>query len=395
MRIKLTLEKLFLPILLVLILIVFLLVVIVAVRQTGLAGLTSAGNTQFGNVLACFANGTTDRQCLDTFVSDYAGAKTTRELLADLEASRSQDVTIENNCHPIAHAIGRYTYQKLGNIGDAFLACDQSCHSGCYHGVMERLFYTPEQIAAGVKHLTFADMQQKVPNICDVANFSSPSQAVIFQCLHGVGHAILFSLDYDLQTALESCDLLKTDYERQSCYGGVVMENITAFEKDKRDLKFDDPHYPCNKLAEKYQTTCYMMQTSVMVEAGLTYEQIVTECRKTGRNINACFVSLGRDLSNLVRTGQGDTVVHVCEDLSGDQVRSCINGAVYALVDNTWDTSFAYPFCATFKNEDNQKACFLSSSTYAKGIYTKTKEELTAACQLYAYKQQEICISQL
>jgi hypothetical protein len=395
MRIKSVLQKTFLPVLILLVLVTFTIAVIVAIRQSGLLGLPGSDAQKFGRVLSCFSNGSTDRQCLDTFVAEYAGTSTTRELLADLELSRTQDTTIENQCHPIAHAIGRYTYQKFGNVGDAFLACDQSCHSGCYHGVMERLFYTPEQIAAGVKHLTFADMEKKVPGICDDENFSDPSQAVIFQCLHGVGHAILFSLDYDLEAALESCDLLATDYERQSCYGGVVMENITAFEKEKRDLNLSDPHYPCNKLNDKYKITCYMMQTSVMVEAGLTHEQIVAECRKAGPYISYCFISLGRDISNSVRTGQTDMVINVCENLSIGYETSCINGAVYALIDNTWDTSFAYPFCTQFKSETNQRTCFTSSSNYVKQIYSKTEEELTAACMQYASGKSDVCTATL
>ncbi|MEO6729024.1 MAG: hypothetical protein ABIM99_03815, partial [Candidatus Dojkabacteria bacterium] len=139
----------------------------------------------------------TRQKCMDDFMVEYFKGRTTKQVLADVEAVRATSSRMENDCHPVVHAIGRETYKLTGNIGDAFEACDQTCHSGCYHGVMERLFYSDKELSSNYSHLTFEDMEEKIPGICDADKFRDPSTAVIFQCLHGVGHAILYTLDYN------------------------------------------------------------------------------------------------------------------------------------------------------------------------------------------------------
>lgn len=330
------------------------------------------------------------KNCLDNFVAGYAiDAKTTKELLNAMEVARTQDAGIENECHNIAHAIGRYTFKKYNNIGDAFNACDQSCHSGCYHGVMERMFYSDNELSSKT-HLTYADIEDKIPNICAAKNFSDPSPSVIFQCLHGVGHAIMFSLVYNLEDSLKACDLLPTEYDQTSCYGGVFMENVTAFDKKLRDLKSSDYLYPCNKVDTKYKHSCYLMQTSVMFEFGLTAVEIIDQCQKSELP-GTCFISLGRDLSNYVRTDNIEYVRNTCESVTGEYAMSCINGTVYALIDNTWDGQFALKFCQTLQKNENKSSCYRSSLGYLKNVYQKTNEQIALECQKFAGEESEFC----
>jgi hypothetical protein len=360
-----------------------------------LIGSNSTTNTKFVDIIDCLSLPSDQQEdCMNKFVVDYAeqNHKDIPGLLADEELARAQSTQFENSCHEIVHSIGRFAYQKLGNVGDAFQACNQSCHSGCYHGVMERMFFSDEEEAAGEHHVTYAALQEKVPGICDPDKFANPSPQVIFQCLHGVGHAIMFSLKYDLRLALQTCDLLQTEYQRSSCYGGVVMENITAFDKDKRDIKTDDPLYPCDALESKYQQQCYMMQTSIMSELGMTTQQIIDTCRQAtpGQNVYPCFVSLGRDLSNYVRTGDTQRVVQACEVDSGIEQRACFEGVLYALVDNTWDGKYAYEFCDALGEDVNKESCYKITNGYFNWGFNKTKDQILEQCDKYS-KHVEMC----
>lgn len=351
--------------------------------------------SDFADINDCFSNtGEKLQVCLDDFVDGYFGEQTTQEVLAAMESARLENTSIENNCHPIAHAIGRHTYKTIGNVGDAFEACDQSCHSGCYHGVMERLFWGEDELIDENKHLTYKDLETKIPGICSADKFQNPSNSVIFQCLHGVGHAILYSLDYDLSAALKSCDLLATEYEKSSCYGGVVMENVTAFDKQKRDLKKDDPLYPCNSLESHYQYTCYLMQTSVMFEYGMDIPTIAENCKQATNYQNSCFTSLGRDLSNDVRLNNPQRVVEACEVYSGEYSESCINGTVYALVDNTWDARFAYQFCSLL-NSTNKAYCYKAVNNYLKWSYSKSADDLKESCATFAQNETDTCLANM
>jgi hypothetical protein len=340
--------------------------------------------SQFLNIADCFNSGWEDENlCFQNFIEAFAQEKSVKEILAAMEDARTQNSTVENSCHPISHAIGRFAFEKYGNVGDAFESCDFSCHSGCYHGVMERMFYG--ESTDYNQHLSFADISGFMPTVCSPDKFNNPTTNIIFQCLHGVGHAVLYTIDYDLEEALQLCDLLPTDYDRNSCYGGVIMENVTAFEKDKRDLDERDPHYPCNKLDQRYGYQCYLMQTSVMSEYGYTYAQIADLCEDAGLFKAQCHTSLGRDLSNLARIGDADTVVDACM-VKEDSVFShnCFAGAVYALVDNTWSEEYAFPLCAKIPEAGIRSDCFRLARNYYTSVYHKGADEIDAECDLYA-----------
>jgi len=355
------------------------------------AGQGLGNNVELAKILDCTSTeGQPLNVCYDKFIGDYVGDKTVKNLLSDLEMSRSTSSSMENSCHPVAHAIGRYSLTKHGNVGDAFEACDYTCHSGCYHGVMERLFFTEEQITAGLQHLGYDQLAQKVPGICLPANFKNPSKQILFQCLHGIGHAILYTIDYKLEQGLALCDLLPGSFERESCYGGLIMENVTAYEKSKRDIQKDNPHYPCNKLDAKYQYSCYAMQTSVMFDIGLSADEIAKECLNAGSQVETCFISLGRDLSNNIRTGGSAYVQKVCTN-SGQYAENCIRGAIYAVIDNTWDGKYALPFCEGL-TEPLKTDCLQRALNYLQYSHEKTQQELEDSCKQFALSSTDLCL---
>lgn len=364
-----------------------------ALPSTNNTEATSGEYADFAKIQDCLSDTTWDNvnQCYDNFVKNFAQGKTVKQVLAAMESARSQSTSLENGCHPIAHAIGRYTLGQYKNVGDAFDQCDYSCHSGCYHGVMERMFYSDEQLAKGTAHLSYKDLASKIPNICSKDKFSNPSRQIIFQCLHGVGHAILYSLDYKLDEALKLCDLLPTVYDQSSCYGGVIMENVTAFDKGKRWIKKEEPLYPCTALDEKYRDSCYSMQTSVMFEQGLSIDQISAECAKTGKFRGTCYRSLGRDLSNRVRVNNVSEVVSACETKSDIYTRECVRGVIYALVDNTWNGQYAFKYCSSLNNNENQRACFEDVGYYMKGAHEKSLDQIRSDCDQYSGNKADLC----
>ncbi|MEO6728758.1 MAG: hypothetical protein ABIM99_02440 [Candidatus Dojkabacteria bacterium] len=345
-------------------------------------------------ITSCFSKTDLDYQkCMDTFIEDYfvTTGKTTKQVLADLDKSRS-DSLIESSCHPVSHTIGRITFKRTQNIGDAFEACDQTCSSGCYHGVMERMFFSDEELSSSFKHLSYSSFETKIPGICDKDKFSNPNPAIIFNCLHGVGHAVMYSLDYNLDESLRVCGIFNTEYARSSCYGGVIMENVTGFDKKKRDLKADDPLYPCDRLEEKFLRDCYTMQTSVMTEQGLSNEQIIQECRKAGDFAPNCFVSMGRDLSNHVREGYGEYTAKECE-AAGEDWSSCMQGAIYALIDFSWDLGKSSILCNAFSLQSHVEECYRSQVAYFGSAYAKTNEEIDDNCRSFAERNQDYCLS--
>jgi len=324
-------------------------------------------------------NSAAGAECLDQLFLEALKKHSTLELLQLIQRFEAEDADLRRDCHPIVHSIGRESFRAKGNIHESFAGCDQTCHSGCYHGAVER-FLRGDSIYSQIdKHPSTSELRQKAAVACD------PSIALRFrfQCLHGLGHALLFFSRYQLIPSLEACDVLPEDWSRNSCYGGVFMENVFNATPESRDLSATDFHYPCSKLNPKYRGECYVMQTSRMTEMGLSTERLFEECDKTGEYRHQCSASVGRDLSNFVRAGESRGNAQKCELVTGENRFACTRGVVYALIDNTWDGRYALPFCAALSQENDRNICFQTSANYLKGTFEKSSAEIAKECAQY------------
>ena len=122
------------------------------------------------------------------------------------------------------------------------------------------------------------------------------------------------------------------------------------------------------------------MQTSRMTEMGLATDRVFQECSRAGEFRHQCMLSVGRDLSNDVRIGNTRAAAQKCELVTYESRLACMRGAVYALIDNTWDGRYALPFCATFNQERDQTACVRISAEYLKGTFEKSPAEVAKEC---------------
>jgi hypothetical protein len=319
-------------------------------------------------------------ECLDPLFREALKTHSTLEALQHVQRLEATDAEIRRDCHPVVHAIGRETFRLKGSIHESFAACDQTCHSGCYHGSVER-FLRGESLYAGAdQHPSQWELRQKAAAACD----PTVPLRLRYQCLHGLGHAIMFFAAYNLDNALDVCDALPDEWSQNSCYGGVFMENVVGSANGKRAPGGTDYHAPCNRVAGKYRRECYGMQTSRMAELGLAPERILDECTKAGELGALCAQSLGRDLSNDSRLGEHGAVARKCELASGDFRRACVRGVAYALADNTWDGRFALPFCAALASPADQDDCFRDTRQYLRTFFDVSAEGFAAECARYA-----------
>lgn len=322
---------------------------------------------------ACMTNAMRDA-CLDGLFRRYLATHTTSDalrLISDYEAAYT-DMRV--HCHPLVHAVGRETFRLRGTIHEAFAACDGTCHSGCYHGAVERF------LGGSVGgHVSQADLERKANAVC-----SAPAPKYVrFQCLHGLGHALLYFSGYQLDTALGVCESFGDRFSQHACYGGVFMENITAAAFSRRDVSRTDYHYPCSRLDPKYRSDCYLMQTTRMGEMGLWTAGFFVECAKAGRFRNECMMSIGRDLSNDVREGDTEWAAGQCEWRPAGDRRACIRGAIYAVIDNSWDLRYALPFCAALHTGEDRAYCLRISARYVADNRDAPAEAIERDCRRY------------
>lgn len=324
----------------------------------------------------CFGTGAERDRCLDGLFREFLAGHSTVEALKLVDRYGATDTDIRLACHPIVHAVGRETFRIKKTIHDSFTACDQTCHSGCYHGAVERFLRGDTVNGAIPGHISQEDLRRRASDACD----PRASSRMRFQCLHGLGHAVMYFTGYRLGGALEICDGGVDTWSRQACYGGVFMENLFSVTPEQRDISPTDYHYPCNRLDARYRADCYMIQTWRMSEMGLSTEELFAECARAGAYRSNCVTSIGRDLSNDVRTKDPRKVARACERRTAQDRRACVRGVVYALIDNTWDGRYALPFCSLLTAVEDSASCFRASAGYLIDTFEAARDRLERNC---------------
>jgi hypothetical protein len=295
------------------------------------------------------------------------------------------------DCHQEAHTIGRIGYDIYKE--KTFQACDASCHSGCYHGAMEKFLNEK-----GTENLA-----RNIDSVCTLfdTNFGT------FECLHGVGHGVLAYLDYDLPEALNECKKLGDGFKTSSCYGGLFMENILTGQglgasedvHETRWVNRTDPHFPCNKISTEYevQFQCYQMQTSWMLTiSNYNFDSVAKDCLNAPDNmINVCFKSFGRDAAgNTLRDPAG--IIDICakvpagkdHDANYDQ---CIVGAVNVIID-FWGPGLkgqATELCKITPGA-SKNTCYSTLAGRLLGIFN-TPEPKRAICETFEPDYKKLC----
>jgi len=258
------------------------------------------------------------------------------------------------DCHIGAHYVGRASYDLFGE--KAFSECTPGCHSGCYHGTMEALFWD-----AGPSTVS------RVKNLCNSFDDEFSRQ----QCFHGAGHGLLALSEYDLPEAIKTCDEAGGDEKKTSCYGGVFMENVmtavglsAGIDAHTTEwLSFDDLQFPCNILGgnKEAQKVCYEMQTSWMLAVlSFDYEKVISLCTQVPSGMqDACFTSIGRDVGGTTLRNAEKTET-LCAMVPSEYFPTCIIGTVNTVIDfwgpNLEDESIA--FCEAFQRGDARDICY-------------------------------------
>ncbi len=282
-----------------------------------------------------------DAGALENYVVAYGPAAAVAELKAvEIETGRY--------CHDAAHEAGRMAYEHFGAA--AFVLSGHECQAGALHGTTEALF-----AERGTSRLA-----EDVAVLCSITN-----RFVRHQCYHGAGHGLMAWTTYEIHEALELCDVLESGDDRESCYSGIFMENVVgglsgAMGHTTEYLRPDDPHYPCNAVAERYRADCYYYQTSYMwrVFDG-DMSRVARQCAMLAdRARELCFSSYGRDVGNLTR-GDPAGAVELCGHAppGADRIE-CLAGAAQ---DRFWEPTGAeeaITMCSLLSRPAEADACW-------------------------------------
>lgn len=307
-------------------------------------------------------------RCYSKPLDSLASAGQVRVAMTALKGLGVLDQDAKSDGHVLAHGIGIAAGKRGGDVAATFAMCDPSNQSGCYHGVIQAYFAQATRIGA-----------KEVNGLCMPFSAPTADQWIRFQCVHGLGHGFEMIYSHDLRKSLDGCDLLTDEWDRDSCYGGVFMENIvnvstpdppghdmamhmsmpTQSKKPFKAVDPDDPLYPCSVVGSKYQNSCYQMQTSVILF--LNHDDMLATAKTCDTAPYAmrfvCYQSLGRDISaySIQDFTKGK---EMCSAGTPRYQPWCYVGFVKNVVDRNASASDGLSFCNVLRGEFNKLKCF-------------------------------------
>jgi hypothetical protein len=319
----------------------FLAVVTLGLVIFGIRSSQSFGAPQSANRPdPCLSINESQYSCYENYLKNIVktyGAKEAQTTLASLIQASSY---VQSQCHPLAHLIGRTAFEKYGSVSEATKYATEVCWSGYYHGVME----------AYMSGFDDTKLYGMIASICQQEP-GKPYSFDYYNCVHGLGHGVTIRFDNDIFKALPFCQAFSSDkaWEKESCYSGIFMQNIVVdgIGHQSKNLRADDPVYPCNAVAADQKHPCYLMVTSNILKAvGWDYKKAFGICDGVeGAYISTCYQSMGRDISGSFLLDSKETISH-CSLGDPRMQAHCYIGAVKNDVFNDRNTRKANELCS-------------------------------------------------
>ena len=269
--------------------------------------------------------------------------------LDDLDALYKTDDYVRRTCHPLAHEIGHLAFAKYHSVTTAEGYARETCWSGYHHGLMESY----------ISQFSDKQLRARMNGICK-QDPSHPYSLAYYNCWHGLGHGLTIRWQQDIFHALRFCNAIGHSWERQSCYSGVFMQNIVANGSGMHrsvDLKPSDPIYPCDAVTEQEKPSCYLMQTSYVLQVkGWKLPVAFRICdRVEARYVGTCYRSMGRDISGAALLDPRK-IVSQCALGAAAHRSDCIAGAAANAVYDRHARTMADALCRLVRPAQ-QKAC--------------------------------------
>lgn len=270
--------------------------------------------------------------------------------------------SLNPTCHDEGHDLGKVIYARLGSVGEALRTCQDACYSGCMHGVLMERF---TEGSADYEHVELSDMRPQIQSVCESDALSS--DYLYGDCVHGVGHALMFMADYNVESALELCDQFDKTAEKYYCATGAYMEYVTGRDKEDENIS---TYYPCDQ--NRYSAACFRYKTVKLMpahyNAGGSLGELIQDCMEMrGATRLGCFHGLGNAHAPFIAQTQV-TASQVCEHGTPDDKYVCIEGFIERMA--KYDPEAAAKTCASMEG-DSKAIC---ENARLGGLYNMKKD---------------------
>jgi len=293
------------------------------------------------------------------------------------------------SCHATAHHLGKVLYSYVEeDLSAAFEIAGQQCGGAIFHGVIENYFAI--QLYEGIDPDTI-----NISDICPKFE-ENPYEIERWQCLHGIGHGLGSSYDFDVFTAVKRCNVFESGWEQISCTKGVFMSNIVKYVKS-REGNFDEDKilYPCNEVDAKFAPQCYHYQTTyIIIQNGGSVLKSFADCDRIEPEefVKYCYHGMGRQIF-FGTEGKFSKINQFCQMGEQEQYYTdCFRGMVMIHVNNDRDPSEGFVFCKNIPDH-SKTDCYDALGKWIVMLYPEGDQRIEACSNIDDLVYYQICIN--
>ena len=258
---------------------------------------------------------------VDTY-EEYAQKNGTKAALALIHATIAKDPVFDGTCHDIMHHVAHVAVTEYGSFQSAYAHGTYDCGNGYFHGVVEEVLRQ-----SGVEGFT----PSAIGHFCDdVPVLASATRAfAVLNCVHGLGHALVYDHSGSLAAALPLCVEIKGDDLRSECTAGAFMENMIErlLQREQSDPG-KNPSLTCASVAGDAHL-CWVALAALAIAA--EEHELLSAVAFCARFDSALFrAACGEGLGKAVAIARAGAVVSdssYCERYAAPFVGECIRGA--------------------------------------------------------------------
>lgn len=350
----------------------------------------------------CRSRGDSTRTCYEDYFLRLADSGRVRLALGALERLGASDHDVEADGHGYTHVIGIRAWKPGDDVATVFRSCTPLYQSGCFHGVIQSYLTATGEVDSA-----------RAAGLCETIMAGTADNWLRFQCMHGMGHGLEMAWNWDLPRALRGCDWMPTTWDRESCYGGAIMENavasqpgghhtaVRALEQTGDDhgqmmehgghmmsgppafkmRDSTDALYPCDALDARYQWSCYLGHAGILLgHVGWDWGAGARECDRIDESMRpACYISLGTMASgSTVRDPKKS--LELCAKGDRDWRQWCYVGVVKNFIDVTAAPTDGVAFCRDVPAGQDQDACWKAVGEEMAVLYTSDLDARDSVC---------------
>lgn len=289
--------------------------------------------------------------------------------------------------HELAHEIGAQLYRQMKSVPEVYRRCEHQ--DGCLHGALEEYFRQKGRSLERIDDV----LSEELIAICK--NDFDGGHQLYLDCIHGIGHGLLYLSNADVPIALTRCDIFMGSDQRAACYSGVYMENIVgaaSLNHPSRYIRDDDPLYPCTELTPEYLPTCYEYQTMhLAIITGWDWRKVSELCLTAPTAYrDECMSFTGAAMIAIDKSVPSNQMCTVIVDPS--YRNRCIVGVMGVLSGRYYGKpSYLLDYCSQQLEED-KPTCYTQMGRYLEG-WNITRGERDEFCHRVPIQYVQRCIA--